>query len=965
MSSGPSGRFRCILAAFLLLAVGAVPSMAQDTGAIAGVVVDAANGETLPGANVSIKGTTTGTSTDLKGRYRITGLEPGSYDVLFSFVGFTQKTVTGVEVEAGETVTVDVSLNEQTAELEEVVVTAEAARDSEAGLLKRRAKAASVSDAISAEAISQAGAGDAAAAMKKVTGASVVGGKYVYVRGLGGRYSNTQLNGVEVPSSDPDRNSVQFDLFQSEALENIVTQKTFTPDQPGNFSGGLVNISTKSFPEDFSLKFSSSVSVNPQVHFNNDFLTQSGGGLDFLGIDDGARAIPDILDGISNEEIPTQTEVTDAIREAPDGQTPPVVDEFDRLSDAFNDNMGAIRGTAPINQSYSFSLGNQQELLGRPLGYIVSLSYGRSATYYDDGFTGRYDNPRAGNIEPTILLNDTEGTDEVNWGGIANLNYKLTPNNEVTANVLYTRSGTQETRFQSGSWPDEFGDDSPNLLQNRTITFTERRLVSTQLQGEHLVPAVGNLLIEWTGAYSDTNQEEPDKRLFPSLVRFDAAGDSSFIAQASGFPFPSRIFRDLTETTQNAKIDFTLPFKQWSGEKARLKFGGLYKRDERDFNETFFSQVPGELSFNAVRGDEEAFFSDENTGVIEIVEQNGLRLPRLGATIQLNTDENNDYQGERVVGAGYLMLDLPVTSKLNVIAGARLESTNQTVGRRGEDLGEISETDILPAVNLRYALTDNMNLRGAASRTLARPTFREFGPFALFSTDIFDFVIGEPGLQRTLITNLDLRWEWFTRPGEILAVSAFYKDMNDPIERALLQSNGQTSWRNVDDADVYGVEAEVRTRLDRIAPSLEYLTLGVNVSFVESVVDVPETELANPDDDTDRTRPLQGQSPYTFNADLTYDNPEWGTTTGLYFNISGERLSAVGLFEQPEAYEQPFAQLDFNFSQKVFTNWSLSFSVDNLLDDNYEERVETLGESRVFQSYEEGRTYSLGLSYSI
>jgi TonB-dependent receptor len=311
------------------------------------------------------------------------------------------------------------------------------------------------------------------------------------------------------------------------------------------------------------------------------------------------------------------------------------------------------------------------------------------------------------------------------------------------------------------------------------------------------------------------------------------------------------------------------------------------------------------------------------------------------------------------------MVDLPVTPRLNVITGARLEATDQSVGRGGRDLGEISETDILPSINLRYALTDNMNLRGAASRTLARPTFREFGPFALFSTDIFDFVIGEPDLQRTLITNLDLRWEWFTRPGEILAFSAFYKDMNDPIERALLQSNGQTSWRNVDDADVYGIEAELRTRLDRVSPSLEYLTLGVNLSLVESIVDVPDTELADQDEDADRTRPLQGQSPYTFNADLTYDNPEWGTTTGLYFNISGERLSAVGLFEQPEAFEQPFPQLDFNFSQRFMDYWSFSLSVDNLLDARYEERVETLGQSRVFQGYEQGRTYSMGLSYEL
>lgn len=959
--------FGAALAVLLACAsIGASPAWSQNTGSITGIVVDEANGESLPGANVSIAGTTTGTATDLNGRYTIKDLEPGTYDVVFSFVGFQQKTITGVDVAAGESTRLDATLGEQTAELDEVVVEAEASRDSDAGLLKQRAKAAALSDAISAESIGQSGAGTAAAAMKKVTGASVVGGKYVYVRGLGGRYSNTQLNGVEVPSSDPEQNSVQFDLFQSDALENIVVQKTFTPDQPGNFTGGLVNINTKSFPENLSVKFSTSMSFNPQVHFNDEFLTQRGGDLDFLGIDDGSRALPDILDGATSQTIPTEDEVRGAVSNGADLDDG-VVQRFDQLSDAFNDNMGPIRGTAPINQSYSFSLGNQLDVLGRPLGFVASLSYDRSASYYEDGFTARYDNPRGdGNIQPTILLNDSEGSDEVNWGGVFNLNYQISPNNEISSNILYTRSGEQRTRFQSGTWPDEFGDDSPNLLQNRTIDFTERRLVSTQLQGEHLLAGLGDIVVEWTGAFSDTKQEQPDKRLFPSLVRFDNPSnlsDSTFIAEASGFPFPSRIFRDLTESTRNGKVDISIPFTQWSGDKASLKIGGLYKFDERDFSETFFSQVPGELSFNEVAGREDDFFSNENTGVIEIIEQNGIRQPRLGASIQLNQDENNDYTGERTVGAGYLMLELPITGDLTAIFGARLESTDQTVGRGSNTLGEIKETDVLPALNLRYELQDNMNLRAAASRTLARPTFREFGPFALFSTDIFDFVRGEPNLQRTLVTNLDARWEWFTRPGEIIALSAFYKNMDQPIERALESSNGVTTWQNSDRGEVYGLEAEVRTRLDRLAEPLQYLTLGINVSLVESVVDVPPAALANPDDE--ETRPLQGQSPYTFNADLTYQNPESGTTTGLYFNIFGERLSAVGQIDQPDAYEQPFAQLDFNFSQRVFENWEVKVGVDNLLNDTYEERVETVGESRIYQSYQEGRSYSLGLSYSL
>ncbi|MFB6098903.1 MAG: carboxypeptidase-like regulatory domain-containing protein, partial [Salinibacter sp.] len=262
------------------------PARAQNgtpSGTIAGVVVESASGKPLPGANVTIKGTTKGTSTDLNGRYRLSGLAPGTYDLVFSFVGFQQKTVTGVEVAGGSTTTLDVTLAEQTAQLDEVVVEARAARDTEAGLLNQRAEAAAISNAVSAAKMSAAGAGTAAAAMKQVVGASVVEGKYVVVRGLGGRYSKTTLNGVDIPSADPEKKSVPLDLFPTSLLSNIRTIKTFTPDRPGNFSGGLVNISTKSFPADFRFSVSTSTTVNPQVHWADNFITHDSERINWFG----------------------------------------------------------------------------------------------------------------------------------------------------------------------------------------------------------------------------------------------------------------------------------------------------------------------------------------------------------------------------------------------------------------------------------------------------------------------------------------------------------------------------------------------------------------------------------------------------------------------------------------------------------------------------------------------------------
>jgi TonB-dependent Receptor Plug Domain. len=234
-------------------------------------------GESLPGANVRVEGTSTGTSTDLNGRYRLNGLAPGAYDLVFSFVGFQQKTVTGVEVSSGQTTPLDVALAEESAQLEEVVVEAQAARDSEAGLLKDRAKAAAVSDAISAETISQMGAGTVADAMSNVTGASVVDGKYVNVRGLQGRYVDVQLDNSTLPTPDPDGNSVPLDLFPSNLIDNIVTTKSFTPDEPATFTGGSIDVTTKSFPEEFFLNASFSTSFNSEVGIGGDILRPTGG----------------------------------------------------------------------------------------------------------------------------------------------------------------------------------------------------------------------------------------------------------------------------------------------------------------------------------------------------------------------------------------------------------------------------------------------------------------------------------------------------------------------------------------------------------------------------------------------------------------------------------------------------------------------------------------------------------------
>jgi len=921
----------------------------ETTGAAAGVVVDAAQGESLPGANVRIRGTSRGTTTDLSGRYRIEGLEPGSYDLVFSFVGFQRKTVTGVSVTAGETTDIDITLAEETAQMDEVVVTAEVAKNTESGLLSERQKATAVSDAISAEFISKSGAGDAAQAMKKVTGASVVGGKYVHVRGLGGRYTQAQLNGASLPSADPDGNSVQFDLFSSNQVKNIVTQKTFTPDKAGDFSGGLVNINTKDFSSELTLEYSTSFSVNTETHFNDDFLTYPGGDLDFLGFDDGTRDVPGPLAAGS---LPPASQ---AVNEFQNG-SPESLRRLEQLSESFSNAWGPARQTAPIDQSHKFSIGNEVDLFGRPLGFLLNVSYKRSASSYDNGFTGRYEPPSGSGADaglpPSLLVDDSRGTEEAQVGGVANLNYDLTSNHSLSADVLFSNSGTSEARFQSGPWPRE----NTFRFDNRTLTWTERQMTSVQLRGKHYLPSVLGATVDWNASFADTQQEEPDTRFFANQATI-VAGDTILGTQSAGFSEPRRIFRDLNESSYSGKLDISIPFEQWSGERGKAKFGGAYETDDRDFNEDIFVATPSSaVSFS---GNEEAFFSDENVGIIR--NENG-DVEALGHVYANRSQSSSNYNGDRTIAAGYGMIELPLSSSLRATGGIRLETTDIEVVSQDTTagVGRIDELDFLPALNLVYNLRDNMNLRAAASRTLARPTFREISPFSRLNGINLEFVLGNTQLDRTLITNADLRWEWFMRPGEILAVSGFYKVMDDPIEEVLLGStNGQETWFNADQAEVFGAEFEARIRLDRFTDALQHFKLGGNVSLVNSSVDISERENTE-----DESRQLQGQSPYTINVNLSYEHPR-GTSVGLFFNTFGERLTEVALRNTPGVFEQPVHQLNATVSQRFMDHWTVNASVENILGDDFREIQEFGGENFVYQQRDRGRTFSLGLSYKL
>ena len=1007
----------------LWLALGALalaaffPSAFAQTGTLAGTVVDADFGDPLPGVNVVIEELgTTGSATDLDGRYRITAVPSGTYTVVFSFVGFQTQRVTGVGVVAGEMTTIDLQMGEDTELLGEIVVEAEAVLNNEAGALRVRQRSVAVSDAITAELISRSGSSDAADAMERVTGAAVEGGKYVTIRGLGDRYANTQLNGAQLPTADPDRRSVQFDLFPSGLIENIVTLKTFTADKPGNFSGGLVDIKTRSFPDQFTARLSASAGVAGGAQFSDSFLGYSGPGLNTFATGADKLALPSMLDDPDVLAQLSRLSVTNGgtVRFTPlatmDDPTPtPVnatleqVQVLNDVSRSFNRTMQPTTGRAPVNQSYSFSLGNQNPLGGGTLGYIVGGNYGRSASFRDNLEIGRYEVGIAATDTSDVVLDSeyslagASGSEEVTWGGIANLTYRLSPTQEIGINSLYTRSGESEAGFATGQFL-QISADPEIEFADRGITYTERELLSLQLRGRHQL--FGQAELEWLGTYSQNAVDEPDQRFFFNQRRrleFDRDEDGSpdsvsyrYGLNVADIDARSRFFRNTEEDLTGGSADLSVPVELF-GSPVRFKVGGRYDVSdrgaaERSFNITTSSPLGTDVTLSGsadfLYGDTDAFLNQ----YLGVIDTTGSGRPLFGATITENTNSfilGNSYDASLDIGGAYAMAEIMPFDPLRVILGLRYETTRQSIQTEInpesglETSGRIENNDFLPSINLVYALSDEMNLRTAATRTLARPTFQEFSPGCRRSFSISELRCGNPTLNRSLLNNLDLRWEWFNNPGAVVAVSGYYKFIEDAIELAFLPtSTGVQTYRNVPEARIYGIELEARQQLSGIVPALEQtpivrnLAIGGNLSLIQSYVDVDSLEFASRlaiDPTAEDTRDFQGQSPYIVNLDFSYDNAESQTNLGLFFNVFGSRLATVSAGAAPDVYERPRPQLDLVASQGFLDQWSLKFSAKNLLASDYLEEYDAVrpdGGSAVFERYSPGRSFSIGISYS-
>ncbi|MGB0186146.1 MAG: TonB-dependent receptor domain-containing protein [Flavobacteriaceae bacterium] len=919
-----------------------------QTGKISGTIMDGEFNEPMAFANVLIKNTTKGTTSDFDGKYAV-DIEPGLYTVVFSYIGYQTIEISDVAVVANDDVIVDVTLN--TNSLENVIITTTVRKNTESAVLDLQKKSITLLDGLSAQTIKSSGASNIASAVKNVPGVSIQGGKYVYVRGLGDRYTKSILNGVDIPGLDPDRNTVQMDIFPTNILDNIIVVKSAAAEYPADFTGGVIDVVTKDFPTKANYSVSVGAGYNPNMHLRDDFLSYTGSKTDFLGYDDGMRNLP----VNRNQSIPGTFENSSILT---------------NMTDVFNKELSAKQTNSGANFDFGFTAGNQYDVGENKLGYQFSLSYKNQTQFYDDRVDGTYikdeNNTSITELLGTRRSNGIEGKSNILFSTLAGIVYKR-EQAKYKLNFLHIQNGESTAGLYNQEIAQAGGGSGFEPIKKDALLFTERSITNLLLGGQHSF-ADGDWKLDWKLSPTLSRVYDKDHRITP----LQQSDNGEYFISPSAASFPIRIWRNLEEVNVVGKLDVTRKYS-FKERPAKLKFGVSQTIKQRDFFiDDYTFTKSGTLQVQ--NGNSDNLLSEGNIWTPETDQGTHLVFGDL-------FEKSNAFDAIQNVSAAYVSNEFGVTEKLKAVVGLRTElftsiytGQNQAGTEIFKDETIIDKLDFFPSANLIYGLNDNTNLRLSYSRTTARPSFKEASKSQIFDPITNRLFIGNIDLDPSYINNFDVRAEFFGENSEMIALSGFYKDFTDPIELTFYESApDQLTPRNLGNASVVGVEFEFRKSLGFIANSLENLKFNINASYIESSLTMFEDEYtrrvnaARDGESVDKKRELQGQSPYLINTGLNYTDAEMGLQTGLFFNVQGKTLEVVGTGIVPDVYTVPFNSLNFTLNKKFGAEKksSVDIKISNILDSKRKSVYESYNATdQIFTQLNPGTEFSIGYSYS-
>ena len=935
-------KFKLIIVA--LLGIWMQSSFAQK-GDLIGNVKDKEFNDVLPFANVLIKGTTMGTTTDFEGNYAFK-LDPGTYTVVFSFIGYETLEVGDVVINPGDVTEVNGAIGPLSNQLEEVVVSVKTQENTEASMLDVQKRSVNLLDGMSAQSFKKVGASNLVSAVKNVPGVSVQGGKYVYVRGLGDRYTKSILNGVDIPGLDPDRNTIQMDIFPTNILDNVQVVKSSTADLPADFTGGMVNIITKELPNSEEYSVSLGIQYNPNMHFNSDFLTYEGSNGDKFGYDSGKRSLP-----ISPQQvIPTPSDKNPLLTV---------------VTQQFNPEMKAKQKDSYMDTNFGFTAGNQFNVGNdKKLGYLASFSYRNQYIFYEDFENGNYRKSADKSVTELELAKGQVGDvgrNNVLLSGLAGLTLK-TPKSKYKLNFMHIQNGLST----AGYLRQEILFADAVIVYKDNLEYTQSQISNLLLTGKHSNED-GSWVTEWKISPTYSLIDDKDIRVTP--FQYEPDTDIYNISPSSAGN-PSRIWRNLEEINAVGNINVQKRHSLF-GKQAKLIFGGAYTFKNRNFSiDNYRIRLQGGAG-QEFGGDADQLLQPDNIWTVKSGK---------GSYIEGNFEPANTFDASQTVAAAFISEEFQITEKLKSILGVRFEKFDLYYTGQN-NFGDVvydnekvlDKADFFPSLNLIYGLNDETNLRMSYARTTARPSFKEASITQIFDPLSSLTFNGNIDLQPTYVDNMDIRYERFGTNTQMFAVSGFFKNFTDPIELTyFLSATDQLQPKNLGNAIVYGAEFEVRKDFGFFGEAWEDLSFNANVSIINSELEMSEEELEarrlslRDGEKLEDTRPLQGQSPYLVNLGMNYTNDDLGWQAGLFYNVQGETLEVVGTGDVPDVYTMPFHSLNFNLTKSFGKdqNSSINLGIKNILDDDIQSNYQSFkAEDQVFSRLSPGRGFSLGYAY--
>lgn len=871
------------------LAIATTETATQGTGRVQGRVTEGKDGPPIVGARLFVRGTPADARTNAEGRYELQ-LPEGARELTVLHPNFGTQVVK-VQVRSDAPFTADVALEPKALELAEMVVTTPKLEGGAVFVLKERQDAATVTEVLGADQIAKSGDSDAAGALRRVTGVTVVDDRFVYVRGLGERYSSTLLNGSTLPSPDPERRVVPLDLFPAGVISNIVLHKTYSPELPAEFGGGTIDLKTREIPEEFTLGLGVSLGYLDGTTFRTG-PTYGGGGLDFLTFGAGARAVPKVVaDASASKTLDTGDRFNPGFTD----------EELERFGEAFDLNYGTTDVTTPPPVGLSAEAGGRFSIFGKDAGAYLALDWGHDFGRYDQSRTV-FQVSEGGRLVPQNELALKVLSIQSTLSAIGAVSLDLSDDDHLRLTTTVNRIAEDEARKARGRI-----EETDTIADITRLWWIEQMLATAQLRGDHqLLP---KLALEWRYMFSLATRDEPNRREIVYNASPESPDAFVFSTLAAG---NQRFYSDLADLNHDLGAKVTLPLELFGQLESKLSGGLALELKGRDVSARRFRY---DLAGTAEARDQvrlrpaDQIFTDETIG------------PDLFRLEEVTLPDDN-YRGDQRIFGAFLMGDLALLDSLKLLAGARLEHGAINLATRTpiaapEDAdvqSDYQKLDVLPAASTTWEFYTDMQLRAAFSRTVNRPNFRELSPARFFDVTDGTEYRGNPALTRALITHADLRWEWYPSPGESFSAAVFYKHFDDPIERSV---NGGPNIVykpiNVDSAQLVGGEVEGRKSLDFLGESFEYFTVAANLTLVHSRVSIGEEGLSL----TSKERALQGQSPYAVNVQLAYDNPDSETAIVAQLNVFGRRIESVGAVGQPDVYEEPVPLLDLVASQRI------------------------------------------------